>query len=816
MSSRKKARRDERRLKEDPVWMNDEDKDSEEEQLEDLVFGGASFKQKVYVDHQEDTSGNEEHVEDSELFFFDSGGANGYQGTINSEDSQEGDQLDESPRISQKLSKPLTKPSKSKWVDPDDEELRISIASDKRLRKLRRTVEEDVITGNEYEERLRNQFEKINPVPQWANKSRKKRRRHEMEEDDEPISAVDKLLNTATSDIILPSTGHTLEKGTINIERLRDANQSSSTEGDVKAVMFHPSPSVSVMLSAGGDRRLKLFTIDGKTNPLLQTVHIPSLPIGSAAFHPSGATILLTGPRPFFFKYDLQSGVCSKSPRGLWGTLTSKVDDVEHSLEISAFSPAGDVLAVAGRQGRIYLVDWKSGSPQVITSLKMNNVVKSIWWNPAVSVTEQQELYTLGNNSDVYVWDVRSQTCSRRWKDDGGFGATQITGSPGNDFLAIGSKSGIVNVYGRRDSSSNPKPLKSLGNLTTSITDMHFNHNSELLVISSRVKKDQLRLVHLPSLSVYSNWPTFNSPLGRISTSAFSPSSEYLAIGNTGGRVLLLGNFIDVAGREALSCIPETLGLFREKTAHSQVLPKHGKKTIQLEKCVQAELPSVSLLQHLAKMKISSFLSFACLLVTVHAATVNDVLKRSGVVVQECKKPKTAALTWDDGPNDFEVFSQGHQIASHTWTHPDLTTLNDTAIYNELKKTEEAIENIIGLRPAYMRPPYGSTNTNVSRVAATLKEDVVIWNFDSQDWNVPANESIARYDAFIATNPSTVLALNHETYNTSAHVVLPYALKLLKKNGYKLVTVAECLGGDPYLKWRLRWPVVNPTKLKCT
>ncbi|KAG8837504.1 Carbohydrate esterase 4 protein [Serendipita sp. 400] len=154
------------------------------------------------------------------------------------------------------------------------------------------------------------------------------------------------------------------------------------------------------------------------------------------------------------------------------------------------------------------------------------------------------------------------------------------------------------------------------------------------------------------------------------------------------------------------------------------------------------------------------------------------------------------------------------KIASHTWTHPDLTTLNDTAIYNELKKTEEAIENIIGLRPAYMRPPYGAYNSNVTAVAASLNEDVVISNFDSHDWEFPANESIALYDAFIATNPTTVLALNHETYNTSAHVVLPHALELLKGKGYKLVTVAECLGGQPYLKPRWRWPV-NPTKLKC-
>ena len=258
-----------------------------------------------------------------------------------------------------------------------------------------------------------------------------------MELDDNTSRNLDGLLNS-TSGVTSTSSRHTLPKGTVDIERLRDANQASKTEGDVKTVSFHPSPAVSVMLSAGGDRRLKLYTVDGHTNPLLQTVHIPSLPISAASFHPSGSHILLTGPRPFFFNYDLQSGVCTKSPRGLWGTFASKVDNADHSLEKNSFSPDGRVLAVAGRRGYVYLVEWSTGSPQVVSSLKMNTGVRSIWWNTGSSPSDTRELYTLGDNSEVYVWDVRSRSCLKRWKDDGGYGATHIAGSRQGDYLAIG------------------------------------------------------------------------------------------------------------------------------------------------------------------------------------------------------------------------------------------------------------------------------------------------------------------------------------------------------------------------------------------
>lgn len=40
-----------------------------------------------------------------------------------------------------------------------------------------------------------------------------------------------------------------------------------------------------------------------------------------------------------------------------------------------------------------------------------------------------------------------------------------------------------------------PKVLKSLGNLTTSISTVHFNRDSQLMAIASNHKKDQMRLV---------------------------------------------------------------------------------------------------------------------------------------------------------------------------------------------------------------------------------------------------------------------------------------------------------------------------------
>lgn len=59
-------------------------------------------------------------------------------------------------------------------------------------------------------------------------------------------------------------------------------------------------------------------------------------------------------------------------------------------------------------------------------------------------------------------------------------------------------------------------------------------------------------------------------------------------------------------------------------------------------------------------------------------------------------------------------------------------------------------------------------------------------------------QSKARYDAVVAAKPSTILALNHDVKQTTAHEVLPHAIAKLRAAGYKLVTLAECLGMKPY------------------
>jgi peptidoglycan/xylan/chitin deacetylase (PgdA/CDA1 family) len=206
-------------------------------------------------------------------------------------------------------------------------------------------------------------------------------------------------------------------------------------------------------------------------------------------------------------------------------------------------------------------------------------------------------------------------------------------------------------------------------------------------------------------------------------------------------------------------------------------------------------------------------------------------------VITRCTTPNTVALTFDDGPyvylydvskalvaagakgtfffngNNYGciydpdnvkrvkyAIDHGHQIASHTWNHKDLTTLSWDQIHDEMWRVEQALRKIAGVVPAFMRPPYGNYNDLVRDAAGLRGQSLVTWDFDSQDsLGASVAKSKSLYNGVISRHPSTILALNHEVYETTVHQVLPYAISRLQNAGYRLVTLSECLGGKaPY------------------
>lgn len=152
------------------------------------------------------------------------------------------------------------------WVDSDDERMMISLASSPRLRKLRVNEAEDLVNGKEYTKRLRRQFERLNPIPDWANPSTTKRPRKPrrtsvdadsseggssgdetaIDDDDLSVQPLAKLIQNADSLTHTTSTALSgrkrLRPEVIDIQRTKDVGGIQPVRSYVLLLVFVVSP----------------------------------------------------------------------------------------------------------------------------------------------------------------------------------------------------------------------------------------------------------------------------------------------------------------------------------------------------------------------------------------------------------------------------------------------------------------------------------------------------------------------------------------------------------------------------------------------
>ncbi|KAK9456517.1 WD40-repeat-containing domain protein [Dipodascopsis uninucleata] len=496
------------------AYSQDEDDDIEPEfDVVDITRG----------DENKDTEVSFENLQDDELFIVD-GVGEAYVSESKATDKTIASTVDDNESVA--------------WIDSDDEQLTVSLTSTDRLKKLRATEIDDIISGKEYTWRLRSQFQRIYPAPDWAKVSRLKRRSEsdnddsssasdvEVEDEEERLLATDplKTLLQRSGSLTKRSKSKALQPSIIDISRLRDVNHDSPSPSAIQSLSFHSS--LPLLLSAGYDRTLRIYNTDGKVNQLATSLHIRSSPIQTAQFHPDGRRVFAGGRRRHFYIWDLESGEVEKISR-MYGH-----EQHQRSMERFKISPCGRFVGLIGSGGWINLLDANSGQWISGAKIEGGQIADFVWERDGSSIT-------IANSAgEAWLWSTSERRFVSRWADYGGIGITALSSC--DRWCALGSQSGIINVYDKtKVEDDQPKFNCSLDQLVTSISDMHFSHDGQILAFASRAKKDAFRLAHLPSGTIFKNWPTSGTPLGKVTSFAFSSGSDLLATGNEGGKIRL-------------------------------------------------------------------------------------------------------------------------------------------------------------------------------------------------------------------------------------------------------------------------------------
>ncbi|KAK7751312.1 hypothetical protein SLS62_006718 [Diatrype stigma] len=228
----------------------------------------------------------------------------------------------------------------------------------------------------------------------------------------------------------------------------------------------------------------------------------------------------------------------------------------------------------------------------------------------------------------------------------------------------------------------------------------------------------------------------------------------------------------------------------------------------------------------------------------IERTKVGDV-PYGGVGIYDCENDGDIAITFDDGPYEYtedlldllaqyeakatffitgtnlhkgklndpalpwasiiqRMAAEGHQIASHTWSHENFSAMSDTQARDQMIYNEIALNDILGYIPTYMRPPYSICEDYCQDMLADLGYHVIYFDLDTEGY-LHSDPSLIQEskdiwdDAVEGTDACTTsyLEIEHDIHEQVVHNLTEYLVASLFRNGYRSVTVGQCLGDDP-------------------
>ena len=185
---------------------------------------------------------------------------------------------------------------------------------------------------------------------------------------------------------------------------------------------------------------------------------------------------------------------------------------------------------------------------------------------------------------------------------------------------------------------------------------------------------------------------------------------------------------------------------------------------------------------------------------------------------------KTVALTFDDGPDrtnstvmlnnllemgeraTFFVLGnrirdnadlvqrehdEGHAVASHNYSHGDVSKMSASAVRSQKSKFDAACLPVLGITARYARVPYGLCNDYIKKDGGM---PLIQWSVDTYDWRAE------RSNATIMKNVKKQFAdgdivLMHDIKDRTPKLAKTM-IEWLQENGYMLLTIDELFAKD--------------------
>ncbi len=149
-----------------------------------------------------------------------------------------------------------------------------------------------------------------------------------------------------------------------------------------------------------------------------------------------------------------------------------------------------------------------------------------------------------------------------------------------------------------------------------------------------------------------------------------------------------------------------------------------------------------------------------------------------------------------DNPSAVKMIAEaGHEIGSHSNTHPDMAKIGTDEARNEILRSCEHIEKACGVKPELFRAPSGSYSGELIKTVSEMGFTTIQWDVDSRDWkDKTAGEMVESVTKNV--RKGSIILFHSGKKNTLE--ALPQILEILKNGGYEFVKVSDLIYTENY------------------
>ncbi|VXC64656.1 putative sugar deacetylase [Bacillus sp. 349Y] len=142
------------------------------------------------------------------------------------------------------------------------------------------------------------------------------------------------------------------------------------------------------------------------------------------------------------------------------------------------------------------------------------------------------------------------------------------------------------------------------------------------------------------------------------------------------------------------------------------------------------------------------------------------------------------------------IVEAGHEVGNHSYSHPDMKSLQTSKVRDELKRTNDIIEVTTGEKVKWFAPPSGSYRDEVVEIADEMDMRTIMWSVDTIDWQKPSPDVLI--DRVMGKMHKGAIVLMHPTASTAN--ALNALIVQVKEKELRLGTVSSLMKEERILE----------------